>query len=47
MQSNQEIRLYVNKNIAGKRGTIFLALFCAISNCFLKFDILAYLLRLT
>lgn len=27
MQSNQEIRLYVSKNISGKRGTIFLALF--------------------
>ena len=27
MQSNQEIRLYVSKNISGKRGIIFLALF--------------------
>ena len=39
MQSNQEIRLYVNKNITGKRGTIFLALFIisAITGVFTSF----------
>ena len=39
MQSNQEIRLYVSKNISGKRGTIFLALFIisAITGVFTRF----------
>ena len=39
MQSNQEIRLYVNKNITGQRGTIFLALFIisAITGVFTSF----------
>lgn len=39
MQSNQEIRLYVSKNITGKRGTIFLALFIisAITGVFTSF----------
>jgi hypothetical protein len=39
MQSNQEIRLYVSKNISGKQGTIFLALFIisAISGVFTSF----------
>ena len=39
MQTNQEIRLYVNKNITGKRGIIFLALFIisAITGVFTSF----------